>query len=121
MHACPSHQLFSPHAWLAFGVLALLPLKGYPGDQTGPVQDIRVASISNYHASHVMINGTYNSPPACATVGWWAFDAETSIGKAMLATLLTAKTAGKSAIVWGAGTCELNSGMETIRQVSIQP
>lgn len=102
-------------------VLGLFPLTSFSGDQTGPVVDIRVSSFANGNPSHVLINGTWNAKPACATIGWWAFDIDTSAGRAFLATLLTAKTAGKSVIVWGTGTCTLNPVFETIAQISIQP
>ena len=101
--------------------LGILPISVLAGDQSGSVLDIRVASLTNWNASHVMINGTWNSRPACATIGWWAFDIDTPSGRAMLATLLTAKVTGKTVILWGAGTCTLNGVMETLLQVSIQP
>ena len=100
--------------------LGILPISVFAGDQSGPVMDIRVTSISN-GGSHLTINGTYNALPGCTAGVWWAFDTDTSTGKVMLATLLTAKATGKNVILWGSGTCALRPGMETLVQVSIQP
>jgi len=96
--------------------LGILPISVFASDQTGLVMDIRVGE------SHVHIDGTYNTPfPACSASGWWwAFDTNTSTGKAMLAVLLTAKVTGKTVILWGDGSC-LRPGMEKLIQVSIQP
>jgi len=102
--------------------LGILPISVFAGEQSGLVMDIRVNNTSTYSGSHVFINGTYIARPECGTNSlWWVFDTDTSTGKVMLATLLTAKATGKTVILWGSGGCALRPGMETIVQVSIQP
>jgi len=62
----------------------------------------------------VYVNGTHNSPPACATqVGRFIVDATTPAGKVLLSGLLTAYTTGKTVSVVGAGTC-LGQSSETV-------
>jgi hypothetical protein len=102
--------------------LGILPASVSAGDQAGPVQEIRVTSAAIHDGpSHVLVTGTWNARPACATIGWWAFDTDTSHGKALLATLLTAKATGKNVMLWGSGTCALRPDMERLLQVAIQP
>lgn len=90
------------------------------GDQSGTVTEIRVSSISaGGNPTHVMLSGTYSNAPSCATVGWWAFDTETTHGKNILAALLTAQSAGKTTRIWGNGTCNLRGDMETAIQAVV--
>src|SRR5437879_13808237 len=52
---------------LLFAV-GILPISVLAGDQSGSVLDIRVASLTNWNASHEIINGTYNSRTTCPTI-----------------------------------------------------
>jgi hypothetical protein len=64
----------------------------------------------------VWTNGSRDTPPACGSSqpGRFAVDANAAGGKAQLAGLLAAYTAGRNVIVVGTGTCNVYSDTETI-------
>lgn len=67
------------------------------------------------------MTGTRTTPPACATQARWTFDANSTGGQAMLATLLTAYARRDLVAVWGTGTCLVWSDTETVSFMQITP
>jgi hypothetical protein len=111
---------FSTSKTVAASGLMLLTASAFAaGQQVGSIVDIRVSSLSLANPTHVQVDGAYQNRPACAVVGFWAIDSDTSAGKSFLATLMLAKAQGKQVTLAGSGTCSLRSDMETIVQIQI--
>lgn len=105
-------------------VLLLASSYSYAGNQTGTIQKLFVSGrdypAPNQNPTHVIITGTYNAKPGCATSGYWAVDTDTQQGKSMLSLLLTANATGKSVSFLGTGSCSLRPDMETLFQVGLE-
>jgi len=88
------------------------------GSGTGNVLVMQVGPASNN--VFVQLSGTPAGQPACQTNSSWTFvfDSSTTIGKNVLAMLLTAKTAGTTISYVGTGTCTLYSSVENLSYFS---
>ena len=65
-----------------------------------------VTPVSN--RVYIVVSGNASNTPACTTSttqGVYSFDLTTALGKALLATALSAKLAGKLVYTYGDGTC----------------
>lgn len=96
----------------------------FAGNQAGTIQKLFVSGIDyaapNQNPTHVIITGSYNVKPDCATSGYWAVNTDTQQGKSILSLLLTASATGKSVSFLGTGNCSLRPDMETLFQVGIE-
>lgn len=111
---------FSTSKTVAASGLMLLAASAFAaGQQVGNVVDLRVSSLTIGNPIHVQVDGAYQNRPACAVVGFWAIDSDTSAGKSFLAALMLAKAQGKQVTLAGTGTCSLRADMETIVQIQI--
>jgi hypothetical protein len=104
---------------LIVAVSVALAQSALASEQSGKILEIRVSTTPQMNPTHFRLDGAWPGKPACATVGWWAFDGNTAAGKALLATLLTAQASGRPVIAWGHDSCDLRSDMETTVQIGL--
>jgi len=64
------------------------------------------------------VTGTHTGNPTCSTTSRFAFLSNTSNGQAMLATLLTGYTLGKTENIVGDGTCSSWGDSENVQYVT---
>lgn len=76
----------------------------YAGTGSGKVSKIMVHEKSNGLGVIMFLVEKHENRPKCAVYGW-AFDANTDLGKAMYAMLLSAAAQGKPVNVYGTNDC----------------
>jgi hypothetical protein len=58
--------------------------------------------------------------PVCATEDGFTVDLNTATGRAMLAMMLTAYSAGTKVAVWGTNTCPHSKNKESVKDLRIE-
>lgn len=84
----------------------LVSSASFAGTSTGQVTSVYVHAPDSYYSAArtgvVMFKaGTPSGTPTCANYGEWAISLDTALGNAMLNTLLTAVSTGKTVTVVG--------------------
>lgn len=100
-----------------FGVAAtwlLICNPSFASTSTGTISVIYSSPSSDL--VYIAVNPAPTARPACSTHGslYYAFDASTSAGKAVLASALTAYATGKTVRVDGTSSCTLYPNVEDL-------
>lgn len=88
-----------------------------------PSTNYTVPNLTGNQAFHVFVDKSVSGVASCATQTSagrrFAADPQTAIGRAQIATVLMAHAAGRKVSIYGTGTCDVWTAVESIGRVVV--